>query len=168
MQLADCDGAAVTEMEGCSLNSDKNELDALREVYQAGVQLRNTAPVDDDFPELMHRFDSALKAASNAKQDKTTQTVTVASIANDQWRWVESVGWHNKTVLETLALIASEVGEAINECRMDSPSERFGEELADIVLRVFDLAVSYGIDIEHEMLKKQSINESLGTRGRKV
>lgn len=25
------------------------------------------------------------------------------------------MGWHNKTVLETLALIASEVGEAVNE-----------------------------------------------------
>lgn len=34
---------------------------------------------------------------------------------NDICTQVERMGWHNKTVLEALALIASEVGEAVNE-----------------------------------------------------
>lgn len=39
-----------------------NELEALRTVYQTALALRKTAPVDDDFPEMMHNFDSALLA----------------------------------------------------------------------------------------------------------
>lgn len=59
-------------------------------------------------------------------------------IALLQYEWVERMGWHNKTVLEALALIASEVGEAADECF--GPTAAFGEELADIVLRTADLA----------------------------
>jgi hypothetical protein len=37
------------------------ELAALRKVAEHGQRLRLTAPVDDDFPEMMHNFDSALR-----------------------------------------------------------------------------------------------------------
>ena len=64
--------------------------------------------------------------------------------------WVEAMGWHNKTRLESLALIASEIGEAAGEC-LNGPTEHFGEELADIVLRTVDLAHSEGIDLNEEV-----------------
>lgn len=83
-----------------------------------------------------------------------------------QWKWVESVGWHNKTTLESLALVTSEVGEAINECRGEKPSEAFGEELADIILRVIDLAIEEDIDIGAEIERKMEINRNRETRGR--
>lgn len=35
----------------------------MRDAIFAGKRLRSTAPVDDDFPELMHDFDGALRAA---------------------------------------------------------------------------------------------------------
>lgn len=88
--------------------------------------------------------------------------------AKRQYEWVESMGWHNKTVLEALALIASEVGEAVNECRGDEPTCEFGTELADIILRVFDLAEWQGIDLEKTIENKMQINEARGTRGRRV
>ena len=50
-------------------------------------------------------------------------------------------------MLEALALIASEVGEAASECFGASPSDAFGEELADIVLRTVDLAQWQGFDL---------------------
>lgn len=59
---------------------------------------------------------------------------------HQHYDWIERMCWHNNTVLEALALIASEVGEAVNECRGEAPTEAFGEELADIILRVADLA----------------------------
>lgn len=89
-------------------------------------------------------------------------------IAKEQFDWVESVGWHNKTTLEALALISSEVGEAVNECRGEKPTENFGEELADIILRTLDLAESSGIDIELEVMKKMETNRIRGTRGRRI
>jgi len=82
--------------------------------------------------------------------------------------WVERMGWHNKSVLEALALIASEVGEAVNECRGDQPTPEFGTELADIILRVIDLAHTQGVDLEAVIAAKMALNEERGTRGRRV
>jgi NTP pyrophosphatase (non-canonical NTP hydrolase) len=94
--------------------------------------------------------------------------MNINEIAKKQHEWVERMGWHNKTVLESLALIASEVGEAVNECRNGAPSENFGTELADIILRVADLAHWARIDLAAKITEKMAINEARGTRGRKV
>ncbi len=90
----------------------------------------------------------------------------INELAAKNYDWVERMGWHNKTTLEALALVASEVGEAINECRGEKPTEAFAEELADIVLRVLDVAHWQGIDMEKELLAKMHKNEQRGTRGR--
>jgi NTP pyrophosphatase (non-canonical NTP hydrolase) len=82
------------------------------------------------------------------------------------WEWIKKLGWNNKLVLEELALVASEVGEAINECRGSKPTDHFGEELADIILRVFGVAKHQGIDIDEEIRLKMIKNEKRGTRGR--
>lgn len=42
-------------------------------------------------------------------------------LAKDQWDWVESVGWHNKTALETLALVAEELGKLSTSVEGKSP-----------------------------------------------
>jgi len=94
--------------------------------------------------------------------------MNINEIAQKQFDWVERMGWHNKTALESLALIASEVGEAVNECRGDVPTPEFGTELADIILRVADLAHWHGIDLAEKIAVKMAINEARGTRGRKV
>jgi len=62
--------------------------------------------------------------------------------------WVARMGWHNKTVLEALAMVASEIGEAADECMGDEPTPRYGEELADIVLRTADIAQVHGINLQ--------------------
>lgn len=92
--------------------------------------------------------------------------MNINKLAEENYQWVEKMGWHNKTTLEAMALVASEVGEAINECRGEKPTEAFGEELADIILRVLDVAHWHGIDIEHELKNKMSKNLERGTRGR--
>ena len=92
----------------------------------------------------------------------------INTIAEQNYQWVEKMGWHNKTPLEALALVASEVGEAINECRNEQPTDAFGEELADVILRVLDLAHWQGLDMEKEIAQKMLKNEHtnlLGLRG---
>ena len=37
-----------------------SEMNVLRKLFNAGLSMRRTAVVDDDFPEKMHNFDSAL------------------------------------------------------------------------------------------------------------
>jgi len=90
----------------------------------------------------------------------------INEIAEKNYLWVEKMGWHNKTTLEALALVASEVGEAINECRNEKPTDNLGEELADIILRVLDISHWHGIDIEKKIIEKMDKNECRGTRGR--
>lgn len=55
-----------------------------------------------------------------------------------------------------LALIHSEVTEALEADRREQ--ENFGEELADIVIRVADLAGEEGIDLEREVEEKMAKN----------
>ena len=90
----------------------------------------------------------------------------INELAAKQFDWVERMGWHNKTVLESLALVASEVGEAVNECRGAEPTPKLATELADIVLRVLDIAQVHGIDLGEAIAAKMAINEERGTRGR--
>jgi len=92
----------------------------------------------------------------------------INELAKSQFAWEEQMGRHNKTVLEALALIASEVGEAVNECRGDEPSLELSTELADIILRTVALAEWLGIDIAAAIRRKQIINNERGTRGRKI
>lgn len=73
--------------------------------------------------------------------------MNINEMAQAQHDWVERMGWHNKTNLEALALILSEIGEAANECRGETPTDNFGEELADIVLRTMDLAMGSYLDL---------------------
>lgn len=61
--------------------------------------------------------------------------------------WVGAMGWHNKKPLEYLALIASEVGEAVAEAPGNKVTPEFGSELVDIVLRVIDLAHMHDINL---------------------
>lgn len=69
-------------------------------------------------------------------------------LAEKHYAWVERMGWHNKSTLESFALIASEVGEAIEALLYCKGNEAVGEELADIVLRIADLAVETGRDLD--------------------
>jgi NTP pyrophosphatase (non-canonical NTP hydrolase) len=102
------------------------------------------------------------------EQLAATKERAIGAIADRHYDWVERMGWHNKTVLEALALIASEIGEAVNECRGDVPTPAFGSELVDIILRTLDLAKWQKVDIEKEIAAKMAINEARGTRGRRI
>lgn len=73
------------------------------------------------------------------------------------FNWVESMGWHNKTKIEALALTISEIGEAMNECRRDKPTNLFGDELADVILRLMDYLTWSNVDIDRLLLSCKKI-----------
>lgn len=58
-----------------------------------------------------------------------------------------------------LALIHSEVSEALEALRKQN-SDNFEEELVDILIRVFDLAGWYELDLENRIIEKMILNES--------
>lgn len=77
--------------------------------------------------------------------------MNINELAQTHYQWVEKMNWHNKTTLESLALIASEIGECAYEYMDDKATSNFGEELADIMLRVLDLGHLNNVDLNKEI-----------------
>lgn len=63
------------------------------------------------------------------------------------------------TKLVKLALIMSELGEAVEAAR-SGDMFNFEEELADVCIRTFDLCGEAGINLELAILKKMDFNKS--------
>jgi NTP pyrophosphatase (non-canonical NTP hydrolase) len=74
-------------------------------------------------------------------------------------------GWweNDRPIPELLCLVHSEISEALEEYRKKDENN-FAEELADAVIRIFDMAEGLGIDIEMEILKKHRTNIKRGYR----
>ena len=69
--------------------------------------------------------------------------------------WWEGV----RPIPELLCLVHSEVSEALEAYRKGD-TKNFAEELADIVIRVMDMAQGFDIDLEREIIRKHEINKS--------
>lgn len=86
-----------------------------------------------------------------------TQRAYLNSEAKGFWKGLDHTDVSVR--LAKLALICSEVGEAIEAVRNDD-IPNLAEELADIVIRVGDLAYKLDLDLETEVLAKMRVNEA--------
>ena len=68
-------------------------------------------------------------------------------------------GQDARHILSWLMLITTEVAEAAEAVRIGDVAN-FGEELADVVIRVLDCAATLGIDLEKEILEKVEKNKA--------
>jgi NTP pyrophosphatase (non-canonical NTP hydrolase) len=96
---------------------------------------------------------------------------TIKSLCKESHQIAKDHGWWEgeRNLLELLALVHSEVSEAV-ECVRDHQMEMtIGEkgkplglpsELADIVIRVFDLSEHLGIDLEKAVRLKTDFNKT--------
>lgn len=82
-----------------------------------------------------------------------TQKVLQDPVTGDKEFVVENVS----IIPEKLMLITSEVAEALEDFRHDK-MDHIGEELADVVIRVFDLAQYLEVDLGFEIFEKMSAN----------
>jgi len=82
-----------------------------------------------------------------------------------------SKGWWDKErkIPELIALIHSELSEALEEYRINEnlemkyikkKPEGFVVELADVLIRIFDLAGKYELDLQTALEKKLKYNET--------
>ena len=82
--------------------------------------------------------------------------------SKDKGFWDERYAFDPMHALAALMLIVTEVAEAAEELRNEDPFKHsgFSEELADICIRVFDLAGARGVDLESAIEIKMKLNES--------
>lgn len=73
-------------------------------------------------------------------------------IARSHHSWLEQKGWNNTTPLESAGMISSEIGETTRECYRNKPTDKFKEEVADIVLRIIGLTQRYNVDIDQGLV----------------
>jgi NTP pyrophosphatase (non-canonical NTP hydrolase) len=98
----------------------------------------------------------------------------ISSLITTCYNTAKEKGWWDDSSApinfpEKLALIHSEVSEALEEYRngkhpigelyfVDGKPEGVPAELADVLIRIFDLCGHYGIDLEHAVYQKMLYN----------
>lgn len=82
-------------------------------------------------------------------------------LQKDIWNIAENHGFHeNRSRAKILALIHSEVSEALEADRDNLSKEQYAIELADIVIRVLDHAEIEDIELSRYILKKCEKNRT--------
>lgn len=92
--------------------------------------------------------------------------MTISDLAARAHAQARASGWYDdaertpEAIASRLALIHAEVSEALEELRRDEPGELFALELADVVIRVADLAGWLNLDLEGSIAAKMAVNAS--------
>ena len=71
-------------------------------------------------------------------------------------------GWwdNERNEGELIALMHSELSEALEAMRAHAPLDAISEELADCCIRIFDYCGARGVDLEAALLKKIEYNKT--------
>jgi NTP pyrophosphatase (non-canonical NTP hydrolase) len=74
----------------------------------------------------------------------------------------KSKGWHDqpRSFGEFISLVHAEVSEALEADRRNEGKERVAEELADVLIRIFDGAIEFDLDVETAILTKMAYNRT--------
>ena len=91
--------------------------------------------------------------------DRPAYPMTINETANQVRLWREETGFvtEHRNILAKLMLVVTECAEAAEDARHER-WDHFGEEIADAIIRLFDIGDSLGYDLEHEIYRKQKIN----------
>lgn len=86
---------------------------------------------------------------------------SIEGLCDEAFVTAKSKGWWDgpRSIIECLALVHCEVSEAIESYRKGS-TDGIVEELADVLIRVFDLCGAHGWDLQGAVKRKMAYNKT--------
>jgi NTP pyrophosphatase (non-canonical NTP hydrolase) len=88
--------------------------------------------------------------------------MNINELCHEAFETAKEKGWHEqpRSFGEFISLVHAEVSEALEADRRNEGKERVAEELADVLIRIFDGAIEFGLDIETSVLTKMAYNKT--------
>jgi NTP pyrophosphatase (non-canonical NTP hydrolase) len=98
----------------------------------------------------------------NKKKRRRRKTWQINKFITECHRIAKAKGWWDaeRNDGELIALMHSELSEALEAMRNHSNKDNIAEELADCCIRIFDYCGAKGIDLEKTLLKKIAYNKT--------
>ena len=96
------------------------------------------------------------------RRQKCRKKWEINKFINECHRIAKKKGWWDKERNngELIALMHSELSEALEAMRNHGTKDSIAEELADCCIRIFDYCGARGIDLEKTLLKKIEYNKT--------
>lgn len=115
--------------------------------------------------EMIH--DWAHKQGFYGDEECYRKGITDPNVTSTEHPSSKTCNHRSGSVLAQLMLVVTELAEAA-EAKRKGDAENFREEIADTVIRLFDLAGACGMNLEEEISKKMSKNFSRPYRHEKI
>ncbi len=96
------------------------------------------------------------------KRPNKNRTWKINKFISECHRIAKAKGWwdRKRNEGELIALMHSELSEALEAMRNHGTKDNIAEELADCCIRIFDYCGAKGIDLEKTLLEKIEYNKS--------
>jgi len=171
-----------------TLETQNDEFDAVRELAKQMRRIEQTPPVDDDYPEVRHDYESAVGAVItsfvNNERHRAKQNFASDSLTFDSFRVANvnrCIKWHPAGIAswspsDWMTAVTGELGELASLLKMRNrerdglPGNKFSptqkqiaDEIADVLTYLDLLAEALGVDLGKAAIEK--FNEVSGRVG---
>jgi NTP pyrophosphatase (non-canonical NTP hydrolase) len=99
-------------------------------------------------------------------EDAKEMNKSLKELIAESFETANAHGWHDKyrSFPEALMMVVDELSEALRASNQRESNERIAEELGDAVIRIMDLSVEFGVNLEQAIVTKMEVNKGRSYR----